>query len=120
MIQVHFQRNWARNSYELYVFKSTGNGRIPIRCDFTELPEEPQDRMLAPSALIPIHESFEIITAVIKGITEIGLMPEMGATEAELLATKRHLADMRFLVFNETPPAIDRVTLSELLKDKRT
>lgn len=106
MIRIGFDRSWATGGWDIYAHRYTGTGsRIPYKITITEMPEVKQFDRAEPSYSLEGMMGQEIVAALIQGLTEAGLMPPMGATEAELKATIRHLSDLRSLVFEQVRPA---------------
>jgi hypothetical protein len=58
---------------------------------------------LPEAVTIPEEDARVFIDALLEGLADAGLIPKMGATEAELKATKYHLEDFRKLVFEQAP-----------------
>lgn len=104
MIIIHFNRSFAADRWEVFAARYTRTGRVPFRITIEELPELSNGERTGPSYSIRPDQAPAIVKALLDGLAEAGLMPPMGAVEAELKAVKRHLADMRSLAFESLPP----------------
>lgn len=106
MIKVHFANSYSSGSWEIYAMEYTQTGRVPYRISIERLKEVGEMEKSDPAIRVPYWIFDKILPAVLEGLVEANLMPKMGAVEAELKATVRHLKDMRSLVFKTVSPEV--------------
>lgn len=100
MIRIHFDYRIETRSLNVYAYDEIDeSSRIPYTITLTKGVPDKFGEVMRPSATLPRHLQDQIVRALIDGLQEADLMPKMGATEAELKATKYHLEDFRKLVF---------------------
>jgi hypothetical protein len=97
MMAIRFERRWDLvNGWNIWAFLRTERGtRVPYQITVKELPAMSECELMQPSAVFEDKMADEFFRALIAGLQEAGKLPQMGATEAELNAVKRHLSDMR-------------------------
>ena len=105
MLHINFQKNFSAGGWSIYAQRFINEIRVPYKITIERL-EPVKENLLfpEPSCVIGYMMADEVIKALLDGLAEAGLIPRMGATEAELVATKRHLADMRALAFETVQP----------------
>ncbi len=101
---IRFKQNFGRGSYDVYAFQDCPGGRRPYRITLEVLPVVDDMVLIEPAIRLRQIERIDFVNALLEGLTEAGLIPQMGATQAELVATKRHLEDLRALTFDEVKP----------------
>lgn len=101
MISIHFAREPGRIGWSVYACTYINRRRAPFKITIEMLDPVDDANRIEP-ALSNVDD--ETIEALLKGLQEANLMPKMGVTEAELAATKRHLEDLRALVWEENKP----------------
>jgi hypothetical protein len=106
-LKIIFHRNPARGyAWEVYVWDDAPNGdRIQYSLKIETHKVSHRFAPFDATMVLDEAEKNKIVGALLEGLTEAGLLPKMGATEAELVATKRHLADMRSLAFQDVKPS---------------
>jgi len=104
---IRFQKNWSSASWDVYAFeRDPRGGRISYRITLEALAPVNEGTFLQPAIQLPLDHQQPFVDALLEGLSEAGIIPRMGATEAELVATKRHLEDMRALTFEEIKPIV--------------
>lgn len=101
---IRFEKSWPNLSWDVYAFDQTPQGRVAYRVTVEKMPPMQNGLIMEPAVRVPMEDQRDLIHALLDGLTEAGLIPKMGATEAELVATKRHLDDLRALTFDDIRP----------------
>lgn len=103
MIETRIERSWAKDGFDLWIFKRANNKCYlaePINLKFKEMPET----FVLPSPTIEMHYDFAIdfLRSMAEELKRHGYnVFEPDAISKELKSTKYHLEDMRKLVFNK-------------------
>jgi hypothetical protein len=103
-MKIRFQQDWASGTWNVFAFDRRGRDRILYRVTLESV-TVPENEAAQPSFKLDIDRQTDFVGALLEGLSEAGLIPKMGATEAELTATKKHLEDMRAMAFEEVKPA---------------
>jgi hypothetical protein len=103
-MKIRFHRNPAKGyAWEIYAWRDHP-GRTKEAFSIQVTATAVKDGLHFPEAVtIPEEDARVFIDALLEGLADAGLIPKMGATEAELKATKYHLEDFRKLVFEQAP-----------------
>lgn len=104
MIKIGIDRSWNTGGWDVYAHRYTPTGRVPFQISVKEMPEVAEGMHAKPAFHLDMEQGPEIVRALLDALTEAGLMPALGATEAELKATIRHLEDLRALTFEQVKP----------------
>ncbi len=104
LMKFYFQKTGL--GYDVFIYDDIADHQVTL----FKVKIEKQIKLLSdsygqmPPSLQIGYRDNRVIPALLEGLAEAGLIPKMGATEAELTATKKHLEDMRALAFEEIKP----------------
>lgn len=108
MFKVHFDKKFTGETV-IYLVEYSPGDRQRTRYEISIKPMGNAQAGIILEPSFVVDERFEgLIPALAEGLQEAGLVPS-NATATELAATKRHLEDMRSLVFEAPKPHVQEI-----------
>jgi hypothetical protein len=105
-MKIYFDYSILDRGFNVFAYEETeGQATVVYELAITKVTVASEYEALPRSARVSKPEMAAIANALIEGLVSAGfLAPQAHATDAELAATKRHLEDMRSLVWKAPKP----------------
>lgn len=99
-MNIHFQKDYSRLGWSVYCYQKTNTDkRIPFKISIEPCEALQNGFQMNPSITIDDEKYPDFIDALVKGLSEAGILQKSPEAIGELSALKKHVEDLQRLLF---------------------